>query len=230
MRRLLKLFFELGEIGIGVGGVVVSNQQAAGTGGDGLLQAQFGGAVAPADTLGMLGGGVLPVADEEIGFVGEFAKRAGGGGRGFMIGGKNKGALFSSRGALDTEGQAPARVGNGGRVDLQRVGASEKLQRVAGLDFVEDNFRTEHGKSGWEKGFALLGVEGALDQVSRVGTGKAGGVDGDLGTRSKGGREKRETLQMIPVGVGKKKSESAATVGGPFEASLAEARAGIEDE
>ena len=76
MSCLLKLFFELGESGIGVGGVVVSNQQAAGTGGDGLLQAQFGGAVAPADTLGMLGGGVLPVADEEIGFVGEFAKRA----------------------------------------------------------------------------------------------------------------------------------------------------------
>ena len=42
MRRLLKLFFELGEIGIGVGGVEVSNQEAAGTGGDGLLQAQFG--------------------------------------------------------------------------------------------------------------------------------------------------------------------------------------------
>ena len=35
---------------------------------------------------------------------------------------------------------------------------------------------------------------------------------------------------MIPVGVGKKKSEGAATLGGPFEASLAEARAGIEDE
>ena len=194
MSCLLKPFFELGESGIGVGGVVVSNQEAAGTGGDGLLQAQFGGAVAPADSLGMLGGGVLPVADEEIGFVGEFAKRAGGGGRGFMIGGKNKGALFSSWGALDTVGQAPARVGDGGRVDLQRVGASGKLQRVAGLDFVKDNFRTEHGKSRRKEGLALLGVEGALDQVARMSTGKAGGVDGDLGTRSKGGREKRETL------------------------------------
>ena len=147
-----------------------------------------------------------------------------------MIGGKNKGALFSSWGALDTVGQAPARVGDGGRVDLQRVGASGKLQRVAGLDFVKDNFRTEHGKSRRKEGLALLGVEGALDQVARMSTGKAGGVDGDLGTRSKGGREKRETLQMIPVGVGKKKSEGAATLGGPFEASLAEARAGIEDE
>ena len=162
--------------------------------------------------------------------MGEFANGAGGGGRGFMIGGKNKGAVFPSRGTLDTVGQATPRVGNGGGVDFQRVGAMGKLERVAGLDFVKNNFSAKHGKSGRKKGLTLLSMEGAFDQIARVSTGKAGGVDGDLGSRLKGGCEKRETLQMIPVGVGKKKGKRAATLGGPFEAGLAEARAGVEDE
>ena len=99
-----------------------------------------------------------------------------------------------------------------------------------GLNFMESDLGAELGESGGKERFALLGVEGAFDQVSGVGTRKARGVDGDIDYFMKRGSKKGKALQVIPMGVGEQKSKGAATLGGPFKAGLAEARAGVEDE
>jgi hypothetical protein len=89
------------------------------------------------------------------------------------------------------------------------------------LNFMECDMGPELGESGWKERFALLGVEGAFDQVSGVGVRKAWGVDGDIDSFMKRGSKKGKPLKVIPVGVGKKKGEGATTLGGPVESRLA---------
>ena len=87
---------------------------------------------------------------------------------------------------------------------------------------MECDMGTELGESGRKERFALLGVEGAFDQVSGVGAMKAWRIDGDIDSLMKCGSKKWKPLNVIPVGVGKKKGEGAATLGGPVDSRLAE--------
>ena len=48
-----------------------------------------------------------------------------------------------------------------------------------------------------------------------MGARKARGIDGDIDSFMKRGSKKWKPLKVIPVGVGKKKGEGAATLGGP---------------
>ena len=79
--------------------------------------------------------------------------------RGFVIGSKNKGAIFTIVGAIDPIGEAASWVGDGGGLDVERVGAVLKDEFVMGLDFVKNNFGAELRKTGGKEGFTLLGVE-----------------------------------------------------------------------
>ena len=90
------------------------------------------------------------------------------------------------------------------------------------MDFVKCNMGAQLGKSGGKEGFTLLCVQGAFDQVAGMSTGKAGGIDGDVDSVMKRGSKKGKSLNVIPVGVGKKKGEGAATLGGPVDSRLAE--------
>jgi hypothetical protein len=72
LREVLKFFFHFCESGVGMGGIKVGDEKAAGVGCDGLVQAKFRSSMAPTDPFFMLGGGVLAIADQEIGFSGKF--------------------------------------------------------------------------------------------------------------------------------------------------------------
>ena len=50
-------------------------------------------------------------------------------------------------------------MGDGGGLDVERVGAVLKDEFVMGLDFVKNNFGAELRKAGGKEGFTLLGVE-----------------------------------------------------------------------
>jgi hypothetical protein len=88
----------------------------------------------------------------------------------------------------------------------------------------------ELGESSGKKRFALLGVEGAFDQVPGVGTRKARGIDGDIDSFMKRGSKKGKALQVIPMGVGEEKGKGAVTFLGPIQSGLAQARTRIDDE
>ena len=90
------------------------------------------------------------------------------------------------------------------------------------MDFVKCDLGAKLGKSGGKEGFTLLGVQGAFDQVASVSPRKAWGIDGDVDSVMKCGSKKWKPLNVIPVGVGKKKGEGAATLGGPVESCLPE--------
>ena len=79
--------------------------------------------------------------------------------RGFVIGSKNKGAIFTIVGAIDPIGEAASWVRDGGGLDAERVGAVLNDEFVMGLDFVKNNFGAELRKAGGKEGFTLLGVE-----------------------------------------------------------------------
>ena len=101
---------------------------------------------------------------------------------------------------------------------------------MVGLNFMECDLGAELGESGGKKRFALLGVEGAFDQVSGVSTGKAGRIDSDVDSVMKCGSKKGKSLNVIPMGVGEKKGEGAVTFLGPIQSGLAQARTRIYDE
>ena len=101
---------------------------------------------------------------------------------------------------------------------------------MVGLNFMERDLGAELGESGGKERFALLGVEGAFDQVSGVGTRKARGIDGDIDSFMKRGSKKGKALQVIPMGVGEQKGKGAATFLGPIQSGLAQARTRIDDE
>ena len=61
---LFEVFLHFGEERIGVGGIKVGDEKAAGLGGDGFAEAELGGAVAPTAAVGIFFFGVLSVADE----------------------------------------------------------------------------------------------------------------------------------------------------------------------
>jgi len=78
---------------------------------------------------------------------------------GFVIGSKNKGAIFTIVGAIDPIGEAASWMGDGGGLDAKGVGAVLEDELVMGLDFVKNNFCLELRKAGGKEGFTLLGVE-----------------------------------------------------------------------
>ena len=78
---------------------------------------------------------------------------------GFVIGSKNKGAIFTRAGAIDPIGEATSRVGDGGGLDAERIGAVLEDEFVMGLDFVKNNFGAELRKAGGKEGLTLLSVE-----------------------------------------------------------------------
>ena len=113
-------------------------------------------------------------------------------------------------------------MGDSGCVDEKRVGSGGELEGMVGNYFVKGDFGLEKWKSCRKEGFALLGVEGPLDQVAGVSSRKTGRVDGDVDIGQEAGGKKGEALDVIPVGVGKEKGEGAAALGGPIETCLAE--------
>ena len=78
---------------------------------------------------------------------------------GFVIGSKNKGAIFTIVGAIDPIGEAASGVGDGGGLDAKGVGTVLECEFVMGLDFVKNNFGAKLRKTGGKEGFTLLGVE-----------------------------------------------------------------------
>jgi hypothetical protein len=132
-----------------------------------------------------------------------------------MVSCKDKGAFLFGRGPIDSVGEATAWMGEGGGPDEERIRAGGQFQLMVGLNFMESDLGAELGESGGKERFALLGVKGAFDQVSGVSTGKAGRIDSDVDSVMKCGSKKGKPLKVIPVGVGKKKGEGAATLGGP---------------
>ena len=147
-----------------------------------------------------------------------------------MVGRKDKGAFLSGRGPINTVGEATARMGEGSGPDEERIRAGSQFQFMVGLNFMECDLGAELGESGGKERFALLGVEGAFDQVSGVGTRKARGIDGDIDSFMKRGSKKGKALQVIPMGVGEQKSKGTATFLGPIQSGLAQARTRIDDE
>ena len=91
-----------------------------------------------------------------MGELGEMARLFAGG---FVIGSKNKGAIFTRAGAIDPIGEATSRVGDSGGLNTKRVRTVLEGEFVMGLDFVKNNFGAELRKAGGKEGFTLLGVE-----------------------------------------------------------------------
>ena len=71
-------------------------------------------------------------------------------------------------------------MGDSGCVDEKRIGSGGELEGMIGNYFVKGDLGLEKWKSSRKEGFALLGVEGPLDQVAGVGSRETGGVDGDV--------------------------------------------------
>ena len=82
-----------------------------------------------------------------------------------------------------------------------------KDEFVMGLDFVKNNFGAELRKAGGKKGFTLLSVQRAFDEIAGVGAGQAGRIDLDVDSFVEGRRKEGKTLEVIPVGVGEEKGE-----------------------
>jgi len=78
---------------------------------------------------------------------------------GFVIGSKNKGAIFTRAGAIDPIGEATSRVGDSGGLNTKRVRTVLEGEFVMGLDFVKNNFGAELRKAGGKEGLTLLSVE-----------------------------------------------------------------------
>ena len=142
---------------------------------------------------------------------------------GFVIGSKNKGAIFTIVGAIDPIGEAASWVGDGGGLDAKGVGTVLEDKFVMGLDFVKNNFGAELRKAGGKEGFTLLGVQRTFDEIAGVGAGQAGRVDLDVDSFVEGRRKEGKALEVIPVGVGKEKGERFTSCFGPSEPSLAQA-------
>ena len=142
---------------------------------------------------------------------------------GFVIGSENKGAIFTTVGAIDPIGKAASGVGDGGGLDAKEVSTVLEGEFVMGLDFVKNNFGAELRKAGRKEGLTLLGVEGSFDEVAGVGAGQAGRVDFDVDSFVEGGGKEGKALEVIPVGVGEEKGERFASCFGPSQPSLAEA-------
>ena len=71
-------------------------------------------------------------------------------------------------------------MGDSGCVDEKRVVSRGELDGMVGNHFVKGDLGLKKWESCRKEGFALLGVEGSLDQVAGVGSGETGGVDGDV--------------------------------------------------
>ena len=147
-----------------------------------------------------------------------------------MVGRKDKGAFLFGRGPINSVGEATARMGEGGGPDKERIRAGSQFQFMVRLNFMECDLGAKLGESGRKERFALLGVEGAFDQVSGVGTRKARGINGDIDSFMKRGSKKGKALQVIPMGVCEQKGKGAATFLGPIQSGLAQARTRIDDE
>ena len=63
-----------------------------------------------------------------------------------------------------------------------------------------------------------------------MGARKAWGIDDDIDSFMKRGGEKGKALQVIPMGVGEKKSKRATTFLDPIQSGLAQTRTRIDDE
>ena len=175
--------------------------------------------MAPTDPFFMLGGGVLAIADQEIGFSGKFVQRTRRRGGRLIIRCKNQRALLGR--VFDPIGEATTGMGDSGCVDEKGVGSGGELDGMVGNYFVKSNLGLKKRKSRRKEGFALLGVERSLDEVAGVSSRKTGRVDGDVDIGQEAGSKKGEALDVIPVGVGKEKGEGAAALGRPIETCLA---------
>ena len=118
--------------------------------------------------------GVLTVTNQEIGAPGHFEEWAGGIDGGFIVRGKDEGALAAVSGAVQPVGEASTRVPGESALHPQDILAGRKFHLLACLDFPEKKLGFQLRKSCGKVRRLLLGVQGLLNDIAGRAPGEAG--------------------------------------------------------
>ncbi len=217
----LALLFDILEEGIGMVWIVVGESESPDLRPLRYFDGLFPAAVTPTSFAEELVGGVLGIVDEEAGALGKLNDALVNRLSVFDVGTINERFPF----VVDAIG-----VGATGMIMSDGGNFGELAGEAVSVQFVKEEFGTHLFERDGEVGFLHLGFENCLE-IERLSL-FADGANGYIEIRSVGGAEKWESLNMVPVEVGKRDEKLTTTgmfIWGEVFAEIPDSGAGVED-